>query len=96
VTQRHPAFWDDPERFDPDRFLPERVAARPRYAYFPFGGGPRACLGAGFAMMEAQLILTMLLQRYRIALAPGQQVRSSAGITLRPRKPILVRVEAIA
>jgi cytochrome P450 len=95
VTHRHPAFWEEPERFEPERFLPEKIAARPRYAYFPFGGGPRACLGAGFAMMEAQLILAMLVQRYRSSPAPGPPVVPSAGITLRPRTPILLRVEPV-
>lgn len=93
VTHRHPAFWDDPERFDPERFRPERAAGRPRYAYFPFGGGPRACVGAGFAMMEAQLILAMLVQAFRLELVPGQQVAPRPGITLRPRTPIRMRLE---
>jgi cytochrome P450 len=96
VTQRHAAFWEDPDRFDPERFLPERVAARPRYAYFPFGGGPRACIGAGFAMMEGQVILAMLVQRYRLAPAPGERVTTAAGITLRPRGPVRTRIEPVA
>lgn len=92
VTHRDPGIWPDPDRFDPDRFLPDQVAARPRYAYFPFGGGPRACIGAGFAMAEAQLILSMLVHRYRLSLEPEQRVRTAAGITLRPRSPILMRL----
>ena len=54
-THRHTAFWEEPEVFDPQRFAPERAAGRPRFAYFPFGGGPRQCIGNTFAMMEAQL-----------------------------------------
>ncbi len=94
VTHRHVAFWEDPDRFDPERFLPERIAARPRYSYFPFGGGPRACVGAGFAMMEAQLILAMIAQSYRLEMLPDQQVAPSAGITLRPRGPVWMRMRA--
>ena len=56
-VHRHPACWEEPERFDPDRFTPERSANRPRYAYIPFGGGPRLCIGNSLAMMEAQLVL---------------------------------------
>ena len=85
VTHRHPDFWEDPEVFDPERFLPERSASRPRYAYFPFGGGPRLCLGSGFAMMEAQLILAMIAQHYRLQLIPGHPVEPEVLLTLRPR-----------
>jgi len=63
LTHRHPAVWEDPLRFDPERFTPERVAARPRFAYLPFSGGPRLCIGNEFALMEAQLIVAMTLQR---------------------------------
>ncbi len=85
VTQRLPQFWDDPERFAPERFRPERVAARPRFAYFPFGGGPRLCIGNGFAMLEAQLIVAMVAGRYRLRLVPGQRVEPEPMVTLRPR-----------
>ncbi len=57
-THRHPAFWEEPEVFDPERFTPERSVDRPHFAYFPFGEGPRQCIGNAFAMMEAQLILS--------------------------------------
>jgi cytochrome P450 len=85
VTHRHPAFWEEPERFDPERFTPERAAVRPRYAYFPFGGGPRLCIGNTFALMEAHLILATVAQRYRLCLVPGYAVEPEALLTLRPR-----------
>ncbi len=84
ATHRHPRHWEDPEAFDPDRFTPARSEGRAQYAYFPFGGGPRICIGNAFAMMEAQLILAMVSQRYRLELAPGARVEPERGITLRP------------
>ena len=90
VTHRHPAFWDDPERFDPERFTPEQVAARPRFAYFPFSGGPRLCIGNEFALMEAQILLAMIMQRYRVEVAPGHTVQHEIRVTLRPRQPMLM------
>ena len=85
TTHRHPAFWEQPEVFDPLRFTPERVAARPYYAYFPFGGGPRLCIGSAFAMMEAHLILATVAQRYRLCLETDVRVEPEPLITLRPR-----------
>ena len=85
VTHRHPAFWEEPEKFDPERFTVERSAGRPRFAYFPFGRGPRACIGSGLALMEMQLVLVMVAQRYRLTLVPGCRVEPDPGIVLRPR-----------
>jgi len=85
VTQRDPAFWDNPEGFDPDRFLPERSVGRPRYAYVPFSGGPRQCIGNEFALMEAQLVLATIAQHYRLHLVPGYPVEPHPIFTLRPR-----------
>jgi cytochrome P450 len=96
VTHRHPAFWEDPERFDPERFAPERCAARPKYAYFPFGGGPRACIGSLFALTEAAIILGTIAQRYRLRLVPGHRVETYPLITLRPRYGIRVVAEPLA
>jgi len=73
------ALWEEPERFDPERFTPERAATRPAYAYFPFGGGPRVCIGNSFAMMEAQLILSTVAQRYQLHLIPGHPVEPQIG-----------------
>jgi cytochrome P450 len=84
-THRHPAFWEEPEVFDPERFTPERSAGRPRFAYFPFGGGPRQCIGNTFAMMEAQLVLATVAQRYSLRLVPGHRVEPQVLITVRPR-----------
>jgi len=84
-THRHPAFWEEPEVFDPERFTPERSAGRPRFAYFPFGGGPRQCIGNNFAMMEAQLVLATVAQRYSLRLVPGHPVELQVLPTLRPR-----------
>ncbi len=84
-THRHPAFWDEPEVFDPEHFTPERSADRPRFAYFPFGGGPRQCIGNAFAMMEAQLVLATVAQRYSLLLVPGHPVEPQVLPTLRPR-----------
>jgi cytochrome P450 len=85
LLHRKPQLWENPERFDPERFLPERTAERPRFAYLPFGGGPRICIGAAFAMTEAMLILATIAQHYRLHLKPGHPVEPQGLITLRPR-----------
>ena len=85
VIHRHPDFWERPDHFEPDRFLPEHVASRPRFAWMPFGGGQRMCIGHSLAFMEAQLILAMTLQRYRFRLVPGHPVEPHPLVTLRPR-----------
>src|SRR3954452_1312836 len=83
VTHRHPAFWSDPERFDPERFAPAREAERHRHAYFPFGAGPRACIGQYFSMLEATIVLATIARRYEVA-APGEDPPVHPGITLQP------------
>jgi cytochrome P450 len=85
VVHRDPRFWPDPERFDPGRFTAEQKAARPKFAYFPFGGGARQCIGEPFAWMEGVLLLATLAQRFRLRLVPGHRVVPQALITLRPR-----------
>lgn len=85
VTHRHPAFWQEPERFEPERFSSARSAGRPNFAYLPFGGGPRICIGNGFAITEVQLIVATVAQRYRLRLAPGHPVELYPLVTLRPR-----------
>jgi len=92
VMHRDPRYHDNPELFDPDRWTAEYAKALPRFSYFPFGGGPRQCIGAGFAMTEARLILATLAQRFRMDLAPGQRVEPYASITLRPKEGIRMRL----
>jgi cytochrome P450 len=85
VLHRLPSLWEEPDAFDPDRFSPERSANRPKFAYVPFGAGPRQCIGNQFALIEAQLIVATLAQRYRLRLVPGHPVEPWPLITLRPR-----------
>lgn len=85
LLHRKSAIWPQPDRFVPERFSAERTAARPRFAYIPFGAGPRICIGAAFAMTEAMLILAMIAQRYRLHLKPGHPVEPQGLITLRAR-----------
>jgi cytochrome P450 len=85
LTHRHPEFWTDPNRFLPDRFLGEAPAGRHRFAYFPFGGGPRSCIGSQFALIEATLVLATVAQRYALELIPDHPVVPDPTFTLRPR-----------
>jgi cytochrome P450 len=89
VTHRHPDFWENPEGFDPERFSRLKSDGRPDFAYFPFGGGPRLCIGNNFALMEAQLVMATLVQHYRVELVPGHPIEFQPSITLRPRHGIL-------
>ena len=90
VMHRDPRYYDQPERFQPDRWLDGRAKAAPKFAYFPFGGGPRTCIGASFAAMEAVLVLATIAQRYQIRIAPDDPVEVLPTITLRPRHGIRV------
>ncbi|CAA9435812.1 MAG: Cytochrome P450 [uncultured Rubrobacteraceae bacterium] len=85
VTHRRTDLWPNPEGFDPERFAPPDGNGRPRFAYYPFGGGPRLCIGNNFALMEATLVVAMVMQRYRLDLVPGQTVKARPKGTLRPR-----------
>lgn len=93
VTHRHPDLWEEPESFDPERFTPERSAGRPKYAYFPFSGGPRQCVGNSFATMEAKLILATVARRYRLSLVPGHPVEPEPSFTLKPRYGMRMKPE---
>ena len=92
VTHRRPDLWEDPDRFDPDRFTAERSTSRPRYAYFPFGGGGRQCIGNTFGLQEMQIILALVVQRYQLTSVPGHPVELQAALTLRPKNGIRVKV----
>lgn len=93
VVHRHRTLWRDPDRFDPDRFTSEQRAARPRFAYLPFGGGPRICIGAQFALAEVSLLLATMAQRFRLKLVPGQDIVLLHRVTLRPRDGIRMQLE---
>jgi cytochrome P450 len=92
VTHRHPALWRDAERFDPARFAPPSEAARPRFAYFPFGGGPRVCVGERLALLEGTLLLASIAQRFRLRPVTAHAVSMRAMVTLRPAHGIFMRV----
>ena len=94
VVHRDPRYHRDPQRFDPDRWTAEYEKEMPRFAYFPFGGGPRQCIGAAFAMTEARLVLATVAQRFRMELVPGQRVEPYASITLRPKEGIRMTLAA--
>lgn len=93
VTHRHPELWEHPEGFDPERFSPDLQASRPRFAYFPFGGGPRLCIGNQYSYMEAQLVLATLAQRFTLTLLPGNPVTVQPLVTLRPKDGILMHLQ---
>lgn len=94
VTHRQPSAWANPEGFDPDRFRPEQISERPRFAYFPFGGGPHQCIGNHLAIMEAQIAIAMLTQAYHLHLQPGHPpVTGQLTPTLRPYPGVWMNVE---
>jgi cytochrome P450 len=93
VLHRHRTLWDDPDRFDPERFSKERSASRPRFAYLPFGGGPRVCIGAQLALTEVSLLVATIAQRYRLKLVPAQDIVLLHRVTLRPRDGIRMQLE---
>jgi cytochrome P450 len=93
VVHRDPRWWPEPEQFDLDRWTDAGEATRPRFAYFPFGGGGRMCLGERFAWMEATLLVATIAQRWRFRLVPGHPVKLSPRITLRPKHGMRMTVE---
>jgi cytochrome P450 len=92
LLHRHRELWTEPDYFDPERFAPGRKEKIHRFAYLPFGAGPRICIGMGFAMQEAMIILSGIVQHWRLALEPGHPVESLARITLRPKYGMKMRL----
>jgi cytochrome P450 len=92
VMHRHPGFWERPESFEPERFLAEEAHRGPRPAYFPFGAGPRQCIGKDFALQEAQLVLARMAQRCRLDLVPGHPVEAQPMVTLRPKHGMQMQI----
>jgi cytochrome P450 len=93
LIHTQPTIWDDPEKFDPDRFLPERTMSRSKFAYFPFGAGPRVCIGSSFAMMEMQFVLAMILRRFDISITSDKDPEFGTLITLRPTHDIYAQAK---
>jgi len=96
VLHRHRRLWDDPDLFDPTRFLPPARETIDRYGYIPFGAGPRICIGATFALQEATLVLATVMRRFRLQVAPGHAVWPLQRVTLRPRGGLPMRIAARA
>lgn len=92
VVHHDPRFFSEPERFDPDRWTPEMKAALPKFAYFPFGGGARSCIGEPFAWMEGVLLLAAISRKWRMSQAPGNRVEMLPRITLRPKHGLPMRL----
>ncbi len=90
LTHHDRRYWPDPECFNPERFA-DGSRSRPPYTFVPFGGGPRNCLGAAFAQVEAKIVLARILQTFDLALVPGA-VHPHMGATLEPRPGVLMRV----
>jgi cytochrome P450 len=93
VMHRDARYWEAPEEFRPERWLAEDKS-RPRFAYFPFGAGPRQCIGESFAWTEGVLLLATLARRFRLCLRPGYELRLRAAITLRPKDPVPMQLLA--
>jgi cytochrome P450 len=92
VVHRLPAYWRNPEGFDPSRFAPANSAGRPQYAYFPFGGGPRRCIGMRFAMAQMQLVLAMVLQQFELDLVPGPPIPPRPIVNFSPSRDVMMHL----
>jgi cytochrome P450 len=92
VIHRDPRWWEDPLEFRPERFETEHFAQAPRFAYFPFGGGPRLCIGQGFAQLEMQALLVALCRRFRFDALPGEHIEKEFIITMRPKHGMPMRL----
>jgi cytochrome P450 len=96
LVHRHPAYWPSPLAFDPARFSSEQSEGRDPYCYFPFGGGPRLCIGRRFAMLESRVVLAMIARRLTLTRAPGHVVEPEALVTLRLKHGLRMRAARIA
>ena len=94
LMHRDSSLWNDPDRFDPERFTPTQSAGRHRFAFFPFSAGPRQCIGAGMAMLEAQLTLALTSSAVRLELVDRQPIRPLPRVSLKPASPVMVRARA--
>ena len=94
ALHRHHALWSEPDRFDPERFAPDAVKARHRFAYMPFGAGPRVCIGMGFALTEAVAVLATLIRTFRLSMLPGAEPEVRLMVTLRPAGGMPMRAGA--
>jgi len=92
ILHRHRRLWDEPAAFDPDRFVEGRREAIDRFAYLPFGAGPRVCIGASFALQEAMVVLAAIVRRFRVDLVEGHRVVPVHRVTLRPEGGLPMRV----
>ena len=96
VMHHDPKYWDDPETFNPDRFSSENSKGRDRYAYYPFGGGPRFCIGSNFALLEMQLVLALLCQKFAFSIDPAHKLEMEPLVTLRPKggMPLTIKLRS--
>jgi cytochrome P450 len=94
VIQRSPRYFAEPERFDPSRFEPQALRSLPEFAYFPFGGGARLCIGKRLALLEGTLALVSIAARHHLSLEDAVPVEPDPGVTLRPRGPLMMRVHS--
>jgi cytochrome P450 len=90
ALHRHPGFWENPEVFDPERFAPENSAGRHKFAFIPFGAGPRQCIGNNFGLMEAGLIIAGIIQHFELRLVPGVEAQPQAVFVLRPGRDLMM------
>lgn len=94
VTHRDPRFWQHPLEFRPERFMSGELEGQPKYAYFPFSGGPRVCIGNAFAMMEAKILLSAIVKRFKLVAVSGHPAEPEPTITLRPKNGLKMRLQA--
>jgi cytochrome P450 len=93
VVHRSPRYYDDPETFDPDRWLPERARERPRFAFFPFGGGPRICIGKQFSLLESKLILAAIAEEFELERIDDGPLELRPSLTMHPQNPVRMRLQ---